>query len=138
MDGRTSSAFAIERGVRQGSVLSPALFPIVMNPLLQRMQQLRLGATVHSLYAGIFAHADNIRTITSSKESMELQINQILSFTQESGLTLNPQKCEVVVMSKTKHPKEFVCHCDQQQLIPKDAANVWDSGGPGILLQIQQ
>ena len=122
VDGRTSSSFAIERGVRQGSVLSPALFLIVMNPLLQRMQQLRLGATVHSLYAGIFAHADDIRTITSSKESMELQINLILSFTQESGLTLNPQKCEVVVMSKTKHPKEVVCRCDQQQLIPKDAA----------------
>ena len=122
MDGRTSSSFAIERGVRQGSVLSPALFLIVMNPLLQRMQQLRLGTTVHSLYAGVFAHADDIRIITSSKESMELQINLILSFTQERWLTLNPQKCEVVVMSNIKHPKEVVCHCDQQQLIPKDAA----------------
>ena len=47
VDGRTSSSFVIKRGVRQGSVLSPALFLIVMNPLLQRMQQLRLGATVH-------------------------------------------------------------------------------------------
>ena len=47
VDGRPSSSFVIERGVRQGSVLSPALFLIVMNPLLQRMQQLRLGATVH-------------------------------------------------------------------------------------------
>ena len=76
VDGRTSSSFSIERGVRQGSVLSPALFLIVMNPLLQRMQQLRLGATVHSLYAGVFVHADDIRTITSSKESMELQISR--------------------------------------------------------------
>ena len=122
VDGRTSSSFVIERGVRQGSVLSPALFLIVMNPLLQRMQQRRLGATVHGLYAGAFAHADDIRTVTSSKESMEQQINLTLSFTQESGLTLNPQKCEVIVMSKTKHPKEVVCCIDQQQLIPKDAA----------------
>ena len=58
----------------------------------------------------------------SSKESMEQQINLTLSFTQENGLTFNPQKCEVVVMSKTKDPKEVVCSIDQQQLIPKDAA----------------
>ena len=30
--------------------------------------------------------------------------------------------CEVVVVSRTKHPKEVVCSIDQQQLIPKDAA----------------
>jgi len=39
------------------------------------MQQFRLGATVHGLYAGAFAHADDIRTVTSSKQSMEQQIN---------------------------------------------------------------
>ena len=62
--------------------LSPALFLIVMNPHLQQMQQLRLGATVNGLYTGAFAHADDIRTVTSSKQSMEQQINPTLSFTQ--------------------------------------------------------
>ena len=53
---------------------------------------------------------------------MEQQINLTLSFTQENGLTLNPQKRDVVVMSQTKHPKKVVGSIDQQQLIPKDAA----------------
>lgn len=43
---------------------------------------------------------------------LKQQTNLTLSFTQESGLTLNPQKCEVVVMSKTKHPKEVICSID--------------------------
>ena len=41
-----------------------------------------LGATVNGLYAGAFAYADDIRTVTSSKQSMEQQINLTLPFTQ--------------------------------------------------------
>ena len=34
VDGAVSRPFSIERGVRQGSVLSPTLFNIIMDPLL--------------------------------------------------------------------------------------------------------
>ena len=68
-----------------------------MNHLLQKMQQHKLGATVNGLYAGVFAHADD----TSKKESMNMQIQLIQSFTEHDDLNLNPHKCEVIVPKYT-------------------------------------
>ena len=46
VDGRSSPTFPVERGVRQGSVLSPTLFNIVMDPLLRSMEAAGLGLCV--------------------------------------------------------------------------------------------
>ena len=51
------------RGVKQSSILSTALFILVMNPLLVHLQQSGLGFSVNDLYAGGFLHADDIRTL---------------------------------------------------------------------------
>ena len=58
-----SPPFALGRGVRQGPVLSPALFLLIMDPLLRQLQTLTIGASVNNMYAGGFLHADDIRTL---------------------------------------------------------------------------
>ena len=64
--GCLSSTFTIECGVLQGSVLSPVLFLLIMDPLLQGLEANHLGSSLHNTYLGTFAHADDICTITSS------------------------------------------------------------------------
>ena len=69
LDGMLSHSFLVERKVKQGSVLSPALFLLVMNPLLRQLQASGLGLTVNSFYASGILHADDIRTLATSDES---------------------------------------------------------------------
>ena len=57
-----SPPFALGLGVRQGSVLSPALFLLIMDPLLRQLQALSIGASVNNMYAGGFLHADDLYT----------------------------------------------------------------------------
>ena len=89
LDGICSEGFEVERGVKQGSVLSPVLFVIVMDPLLKLLEESSLGLSVNGFYAGGFLHADDIRTLDTSNtvKSEVLKLRQktlILSIKRHS------------------------------------------------------
>ena len=50
VDGQCSESFGVERGVQQGSVLSPVLFMVVMDPLLHQLEESGIDLSVNSLY----------------------------------------------------------------------------------------
>ena len=120
--GRLSAEFTLERGVLQGSVLSPVLFLLVMDPLLGELERSSLGPSVYGTYAGAFAHADDIRTVTSSLPSLQQQIHVVQNFAKENALTLNPAKCEVLIVSPSKPVSATpVCTLADQPLLPKES-----------------
>ena len=47
-DGRLSATYPVGRGVKQGSVLSPAPFLLVLNPLLKGLQSSGIGPSSKS------------------------------------------------------------------------------------------
>ena len=59
--------------MKQGSVLSPALFLLVMDPPLRQLQVSGMGLSANNFYASDFLHADDIRTLATSKESLKYQ-----------------------------------------------------------------
>ena len=117
---RLSNEFTLERGVLQGSVLSPVLFLLVMDPLLRELERNSLGPSVYDTYASAFAHADDICTVTSSLPSLQQQVNMVHNFAEENALTLNPAKCEVLIVSPSKPVSSTpVCTLADLSLLPK-------------------
>ena len=94
-----SAPFPINRGVKQGSVLSPSLFLIVMNSLLKKMRNSNNGGSLHGTFVGIAIHADDVRSIAPNIQSVISQSSDILSFTTDLGLKLNTSKLELIQMS---------------------------------------
>ena len=56
----SSTPFQTSRGVKQGSVLSPSLFLIVMNTLLERMRNSNCGGSLQGYFIGTAVHADDV------------------------------------------------------------------------------
>ena len=52
LNGHKSGEFPVMRGIRQESVLSPILFLMVMDPLLQQLEKSALGPSINNLYLG--------------------------------------------------------------------------------------
>ena len=96
-----SAPFPINRGVKQGSVLSPSLFLIVMNSLLKKMCNSNNGGSLHGTFVGIAIHTDDVRSIAPNIQSVISQSSDILSFTTDLGLKLNTSKLELIQMSQT-------------------------------------
>ena len=74
-----------------------------MDPLLQQLQVSGLCLTVNRFYAGGFLHADDIRSLATSEESMKSQVALMKAFTEENLLRLNVSKCEIVLFSKDRN-----------------------------------
>ena len=65
-----SREFIIERGVRQGSVLSPSLFLLLIDSLLI---EANVGVSLEGIYVGTLAHVDDLRSLTCNPHSSEKQ-----------------------------------------------------------------
>ena len=73
VNNQLSDPFIVERGVKQGSVLSPTLFLIVMDQLLKQLKGERYGLSVCQTYVGGAIHAGDLHTVAASKDALSQQ-----------------------------------------------------------------
>ena len=73
-----SQPFSVSNGVKQGGVLSPVLFTIYMDVLLQRLKDSGVGCYIGHAFAGAFAYADDIILLAPSRSSMNVLPHQYM------------------------------------------------------------
>lgn len=77
-----SASYPVERGVKQRSVLSPALFLFV----IRQLQATVLGVSINNHCAGGFIHADDIRNLATNVASLEAQMAVVKKFAERNFL----------------------------------------------------
>ena len=106
-DGQLSEPVGVSNGVRQGSVLSPLLFNVVMDDLLVKLRESGNGAKVGGIFVGSVAYADDLLLLSPTVNGMQCMLDVCSNFVEENCMRFNVQKCAVVVISKKPVSKEM-------------------------------
>ena len=104
INGMIAKGFRIRRGVKQGDALSCILFIMCMEPLIRNIDsnqdiQAIESASLNNSLPKTYAYADDINCVVSV-DSLQLIFNEYERLTKNSGLQLNADKTELMLIGK--------------------------------------
>ena len=101
----TTNWFKIEKGVHQSCILSPCLFNIYAEYIMQnaRLDLLQAGIKISGINS--LRYADNNTLMEESKEGLKNLLMKVKEESEKAELKLNIQKTKIMASSPTLHGK---------------------------------
>ena len=87
-----SRPWLVQRGVRQGRVLSPLLFSLYINEIIEKISDMDYGCLLTSLKFNILCYADDTALVAPSSFGLQQLIDRLCSLLTELGLNINKDK----------------------------------------------
>ena len=94
----------INRGVRQGCVMSPNFFNLYSEHILRRLEESNDGVTINGVCINNIRYADDTALIADSEEGLQRILELILDASSGEGLEFNCKKTFCMVVSKERQP----------------------------------
>jgi hypothetical protein len=107
-EGTLSNQFKVSRGVRQGSPLSPFLFAIVLDEVVEKIQEMKEGCEFKGHKINIIAYADDIVILGPTRHAIEKLLTELTNKLKGKGLDVNFGKTVLMEIFK-KRKKERKC-----------------------------
>ncbi|GBP92006.1 Putative uncharacterized transposon-derived protein F52C9.6 [Eumeta japonica] len=92
--------FQIQKGVRQGDPLSPALFLAVLENIFRKIEWRDLGININGRSITHLRFADDIVLFAKTPDDLGKMINDLASESAKFGLKLNPEKTKIMTNGK--------------------------------------
>lgn len=86
-------------GVRQGGVISPILFNLYINEVLERLNNLNIGCILDIQRHNSQGYADDLTLLAPSSESLKYLLIEICKILNELNLSLNAQKSVCMIFN---------------------------------------
>lgn len=87
-----SDVAMVSYGVRQGGLISPVLFNVLINVVIYRLRSLQIGCHVNGLFVGCLFYADDVMLLCPSVSGVAIADMLFLKF--------NPFKSQYLAMGK--------------------------------------
>ena len=108
-NGAESEIFSVQNGVRQGAVLSPLLFSIYVNELIQRLRDSGIGCWVGGSFMGIFAYADDLIILAPRRDALQKMIQISESYMTEHKILFSTKKTKCMYFAnRNSDPKDII------------------------------
>ena len=107
INGNESDLFRIGCGVKQGGILSPYLFNIMIDDLLKECLDKNVGALYENINTCILAYADDILLISPNDMHLQILLDICHKYSVEWKIKFNPAKSSIIDFSNNKTDREF-------------------------------
>jgi hypothetical protein len=97
-----SKLFRLMRGVKQGGVLSGALFNFFINDLIEECYQSGVGAVFIDIIVAILVFCDDICLLSPNENEMQILLNICSEYSRKWALEFNITKCKFMVFGSSK------------------------------------
>ena len=97
--GETTGYFPLERAARQGDPISPTLFVLALEPLLQVLKEEVKGIQTPKGRFKVSAYADDVTVGLGDVDDVNAIIKILNKFGKFSGLKINLEKCEILSLN---------------------------------------
>ena len=109
-NGEHSSLFSAVNGIRQGGIISPVLYCVYQDELINRLAAARTGCWIGSFYFGCLSYADDLTLMCPTASGLQDMVNTCESYGSEYGVSYNATKSKCVMFSRGgKEPDSKVC-----------------------------
>jgi hypothetical protein len=98
VDGKMTREFEVKQGVKQGAVLSPLLYAIFVDDVVEEMKRLGLGVVVNGIWVGVMLYADDMALLARSAQELQSMINVVVEFSNRWRFVLSGKKSEVMIV----------------------------------------
>ena len=94
----TTDCFQIEKGVRQGCILSPCIFNLYAEHIMQnaRLDEVQARNKIARRNINNLRYADDTTLMTESEEELKSLLMKVKEESEELGLKLNIQKMKIM------------------------------------------
>ena len=113
-----SHTFDVTNGVRQGGVLSPLLFSVYVDELLEKLKSSGIGCSIDHIFTGALGYADDIILICPSATAMKEMIGICEGYAKDHNILFNGKKSKYLIFGEYKYNpiitvnNEIVPRCD--------------------------
>jgi hypothetical protein len=92
-----SNRFKIISGVKQGGILSPFLFNIFIDELVECIIEMNIGAKIGNTNMNIISYCDDLNQIFSSAIHGQAMLDKCNDYADKWKIKFNPKKSNVIV-----------------------------------------
>ncbi len=119
-----TSWFSVNQGVKQGCLLSPILFNLFLNDLIEEINAVGRGVDVNGETVNVLAYADDIVLIAGTEEDLNFLLDVLGHWCVENKMEINAAKSKVIQFRTPSTPRtSFTFKCGNAELEVVDSYN---------------
>ena len=117
VNGKFTEPFYISNGLKQGCIISPTLFKIYINDLVEDINSLGKGITTPDGQVSLLMFADDIVLMAADEADLQVMLDRIENWCNKWRLNINDSKTQIIhYRQKSKSRSQFNFTCGDYSL----------------------